>query len=793
MRIRQILFGLLQAPRFSIGVIATLGLGLTVSVLMAALLWQAVLKPLPFRASHELVVIEASRDAQDAMLSAAEVGELPALLPAGYSMAGFTWDGTTFVGGERPESVTTLAVSSNFFEVLGSKALLGRTLQPGDGERHNVVLTESSWRKHFNADPNVVGKVFKEDDVDSVIIGVAPKSLEYMASGLAYFHEVDFRALRERAAPYVWARYFVAVLRAPTGASTQANAALAQAHTALAQKYGAPVRDWQLASSALELSIRGNLSSPLWTLAALSLLVLGIAAVNAAHMVMTRGKKRAQAFAVMDALGASRRLLAGIVLGETALLAFAAGTLAILLSWVVVKVAPNFAEAGLPIDDELGAGLVMGAPAILAACVLAMMALAMAGLYPALKVAREGANATLRGPQHSGAKRWLGIPGVALSLAALVAAGLFFRSAQALRDQPLGLNVDNTVIAQIFMRGEDKQDNRPLWAARAQALLDTAKRIPGAESVAISNGVPFSPVGTLKVSLDDGPALQSANGKASLQTVLRSVLGAPLKTLGYSLRAGRDLRASDSANAERVMLVNELFAKQYFGDLDVIGKSVNLPPMGSGEMQAFTVVGILGDARFENPATPAVAEVWLPFAQYPSGSLAVFVRGAPGALKAVQEAIWQENPAQAIFRAYDLSDSLAELSAAPRFFAQFAGLFAWLALILAALGIYAIFAFDIAERSREFALRAALGAKPARLLRTVLLESQRVLIPGIVLGALAGAGIGKLLEAQVYGEFDLASPLLLASLIVITVGIAASLIAARAAVRVNLRDAITAS
>jgi putative ABC transport system permease protein len=793
MRARQILYGLLQAPRFSISVIATLGLGLTVSVLMAALLWQAVLKPLPFRASQELAVIAASRDAQDAMLSAAEIAELPALLPAGYSMTGFTWDGTTYVGGARPESVTTLSVSSNFFEALGSKPLLGRALQLGDGARRNVVLTESSWRKHFNADPNIVGKVFKEDVGDSVIVGVAPKSLEYMASGLAYFHEIDFPALRARAAPYVWARYFAAVLRAPTGASTQSNVALAQAHSALAQKYGAPVRDWQLASSTLELSIRGNLSAPLWTLTALSLLVLCIAAVNAAHMVMTRGKKRAQAFAVMDALGASRRLLASIVLGETALLAFAAGTLALLLSWVVLRLAPNFAQAGLPLDDELGAGLVLGAAPILAACVLAILALALAGLYPALKLAREGANSTLRGPQHSGAKRWLGIPGVALSLAALVAAGLFFRSAQALREQPLGLNVDNTVTAQIFMRGEDNQDNRPLWGARAQALLDIAERIPGAQSVAISNGVPFNPVGTLTISLDDGPALQSANGKASLQTVLRSVLGAPLETLGYSLRAGRELAASDNANAARVMLVNERFAKQYFGDLNVLGRSVKLPPMGAGEMQSFTVVGILGDARFENPATPAAAEVWLPFAQYPSGSLALLVRGAPGGLKAVQEAIWQENPAQAIFRAYDLSDSLAELSAASRFFAQFAGLFAWLALILAALGIYAILAFDIAERSREFALRAALGAKPARLLRTVLLESQRVLLPGIALGALAGIGIGKLLEAQVYGEFDLAQPLALASLIVICVGTTASLIAARAAAQVNLRDAIKAA
>ena len=331
----------------------------------------------------------------------------------------------------------------------------------------------------------------------------------------------------------------------------------------------------------------------------------------------------------------------------------------------------------------------------LVALLLSLFLILLAGAYPAWNIAKTGASSALRA-QRAGArsKHGLGIPGTALSLVALFCAALFLSSSQALRDQRLGLNVDGVVKPQIFMRGEPGGDNGPKFAAQAQALLDGAAKIPGTRAVAISNGVPFTPVFGPRYDLSGGPAML---GNAMLQTTVISVLGDPITALGYNLRAGRVLNSADSATSERVILVSEGFAEQYFGKMEPIGATVTLPPNGSDKPLQFSVVGVFANARRIAPNVEPRPEVWVPFAQYPAHSLAVIVRGAPGALEAVQDVVWQQDSTQAIFRAYALADDLASLTAAPRFFARFAGLFGWLSLTLAVLGTYAILTFNVAK------------------------------------------------------------------------------------------------
>ena len=789
MRLMQIFRSLIRAPRFSLSVMLTLGLGLAVTLLMWAVLWHAVLEPLPYRDAGALSVLSAERDGQTSVLSSAEAEQIPELLPPGYSMTSFFWNGTTYTGGERPEALTTIQVASNFFEVIGVRPLLGRSLLPSDGDSANVVIAEFVWRKYFNSDPNIIGKVFKEEGGDAVIVGVAPKTLAYPGRDVSYFKAIDWAAMREHSASYLNARYLDGVLRAPTGIDSDlAYKALTAAHTKLAEQLGAPVRGWKLVPESFEKARRGDVAVPLFALTGLSLLVLLVAATNAAHLVLTRGRQRAPAFAVMDALGASRSDLARVVLLETALLATFAAGVAFLICWAVWKLSPDLSDSGLPVDPELG--LIMNPKLALVALLLSLFSILLAGAYPAWSIAKSGASSALRA-QRSGsrAKHWLGIPGTALSLVALFCAALFLSSSEALRNQRLGLNVDGVVNAQIFMRGELGGHNGPKFAAQAQALLDGAAKIPGARAVAISNGVPFTPVFGPRYELSGGPALL---GNTMLQTTVISVLGDPLKALGYNLRAGRVLNSADSATSERVILVSEGFAKQYFGKMAPIGTTVTLPPNGSDKPLQFSVVGVFADARRIAPNVEPRPEVWVPFAQYPAHSLAIIVRGAPGGLKAVQEVVWQQDPTQAIFRAYALSDDLASLTAAPRFFARFAGLFGWLALTLAVLGTYAILAFNVTERAREFALRTALGAKPVVLVGALMRESLAALIPGIVLGLLTAIALGQWLKSEVYGTPSLVFSALLATSLVLIASLAASALAARPATKVVLNSALKA-
>ena len=791
MRLMQTFRSLMRAPRFSLSVMLTLGLGLAVTLLMWAVLWHAVLAPLPYRDAAALSVLSAVRDGQISGLSSAEAEQVPALLPPGYSLTSFFWNGTTYTGGERPEAVTTIAVAANFFEVVGIRPLLGRGLIDSDGTSKNVVIAEFVWRKYFNSDPNIIGKDFKEEGGNSVIVGVAPKSLAYPGREVSYFKAIDWAAMRERSAGYLNARFLEGVLRTPTGIDADsAQKALNAAHAKLAEQLGAPVRDWALATDSFEQALRGDVRVPLFALAGLSLLVLLVAATNAAHLVLTRGRQRAAAFAVMDALGASRGELARVVLLETALLATFAAGVAFFMCWAVWKLSPDLSDSGLPIDPELGFGLILNPNLALIALLLSIVSIALAGAYPAWNIAKTGAGSALRA-QRSGAraKHWLGIPGTALSLVALFCAGLFLSSSAALRDQRLGLNVDGVVNAQLFMRGESGGNNGPKFAAQAQALLEGAQKIPGAQAVAVSNGVPFTPVFAPSYTLSGGPALL---GNAVVQTTVISVLGDPLKTLGYSLRAGRSLNGADSADAARVILVSEGFAKQYFGKADPLGGAVTLPPNGADKPMQFSVVGVFADARRVAPNVEPRPEVWVPFAQYPAHSLAVLVRGAPGGLKAVQEVVWQQDPTQAIFKAYAISEDLAVLTAAPRFFARFAGLFGWLALALAVLGSYAILAFNVTERAREFALRTALGAKPLKLVTALMFESLTALIPGLVLGLCCALALGQLLQSEMYGAPSLMLSAFLATSLVLITSLAASALAARPATKVVLNNALKA-
>ncbi len=798
MRLVLIARALLRAPRFSLSVILTLGSGLTVSLLMWAVLWQAVLAPLPYPGAQNLFTLSGEKDAQKDGVSSAIAHELPALLPKGYAMTSFFWNGTTFLGAERPLVMTTLAVDSNYFDVLGIRPFLGRGLRADDADSEHIVLGESTWRKHFNSDPNIIGKAFREEGGDSIIVGVVAKTQAYPAPDLAYFKAIDWSSMAENQGVYLNARFLAGIVRATPGdvASNRVSDALNQANQALGKTHGAPVADWRLSARLFELAIRGDLRTPLLALSGLSLLVLLIAATNAAHLVLTRGRQRTAAFGVMDALGAPRADLARLIFLETGLLSIASVLLALVACVLIVRCSPNLADSGIQIDPDLGLGVLFNPSIAFVAALFGALALLLASAYPALQIWRHGARHALVAQRSGGQTRhWLGIPGIALSIAGLFAAALFMRSAQQLQDQPLGLDVAGTVAAQYFMNGE-AGDASQRFADRAAEVLAVAEKIPGAKSVAIVAGAPFTPVGNLTQTLPNGPALAPG---VVLKTNVRSVMGDALGALGYQLRAGRNLGVTDSAITPPVALINQRFAEQYFGVENPIGRSIPIIQMGQGDaakagdgMQRFTVVGILNDARFERPDLAAGPEVWLPFAQFPmnQNQLSVLVKGAPNGLKAVQEAVWAVNPNQAIYRAYALSEDLYKLSAAPRFFARFAGLFGALSILLAALGSYAILAFSVAERKREFALRSALGAKNTQLVRTVMRENLRALVPGVVLGLVCAWGLGWALKSQVYGDISHAELGLFATVIVLLTSACTSFLAARPAARVALASTL---
>ena len=793
MRIHQVFRSFRQAPRFAVSVCITLALGLTTALLMWSVLWQAVLQPLPYGRPSELFVLGAQRDGQSSALSAAEAEQLGRYLPQGSTLASFFWNGTTYIGGERPEVLTTLTVSDNFFRVLNVKPILGRDLRPEDADSNNIVISESTWRRYFGADPGVIGAHFKEDGGDSTIVGVVPASLSFPARDLGYYKAIDWQAMRENQQSYLEGRFLNGVLRVPAAMTAVPNwmARIDDAHAQLRKAVGIDASaHWRLLAVDFEQSLRGDVRAPLYALAALSLLVLLISGVNAAHMVLTRANQRSNAFAVMDALGASRGTQLRVILVEVAILSLVALALAFALASVTLKFAPNLADSGLPVDPSTGAAVLLHPALLILGAVFCAVLMLLAGVLPAWRVAKSGTASVLREVRHGArTKAWLAVPGIALSLVALVCAVFFMQSAQTLRDQDLGLDVQNTVAAQLFLRGEWNPEQWPQWRARVAQTLSEARNIPGAQSVAITSGLPFNPVGNLVQSFSGGPAM---GAQEVLRASLRSVAGDLIATLGYTLRAGRALGEQDHAQAAASVLINERFAEAYFGQLAPIGRYVQVPGSSGEASRAFQVVGVLADARFEDPSQAPKPELWLPYAQYPTGQFALAVRGAPSALKAVQDLIWRTDPRQAIFRAYALGDDLRKLTAAPRFFARFAGLFAWLALALAVLGSYAILSHSLAQRRHEFALRTALGANAGRIVSSVVKESLQSILPGVALGLGLAIALASLLNSQLYGEPSTLVACTIAAALVFATSISASLLAARGALNLSLNAMLKA-
>jgi predicted permease len=704
--------------------------------------------------------------------------------------AHFTYEGASLEavreggGGAR---LSRALVSGDFFAVLGARPVMGRALTAEDdahGAAPVVVLSHRAWRERFGGSADVIGQriVLHEDGLAYTVVGVMPQGLDYPRG-------TDVWATILAAVPEANVQYVAVnvIGRLATGVTpVQAETEM----TAFLNRPGTPSarRDLRGSVRLLPTLVLGETRPAVLVFAAASGLLLLITCVNVANLLLVRGLARAREMAVRIALGASRGRVIGQLLTEHGVLALAGGALGLLLAWGAVRSFVAFAPAGLPRLDEIQ----LDATAVLGAIVITGLAMLIFGLAPAITTSRVELQQVLSSGARQSASRGsrlateaLVAGQVALALLVLSAAALIGRSLMKLESADLSFESSRLLVGELALR-YDRYDTPPRQQALLDRLLPEVAAIPGVVAVSPVVSAPFA-----TAAWDGSPAREGQSAEeATSNPLLNMEVVTPnyFSTIGVPMVRGRRFTDEDRRGAPSVVILSETAARHYWPDGDPIGKRLVMRPGGTEPM--LTVIGVVPDTRYRDLRT-ARPSIYFPLAQsfFPFTPTALVIRttGAPDAMiPALRRVLQQTAPDVALASAKPFDDFLTVPLAQPRLNALLLAVFAAAAVLLAGVGLFAVMATMVRQRTREFGVRMALGATSGDVWRMVLRRGMLLAAGGTAMGLLGAVAANRLLAAMLYEVSPTDAPtLLLVALALLGVAALASLIPARSSTRIE--------
>ena len=743
-----------RAPGFSLVAIALLAIGLGATTAIFSLAYAIVLRPLPFREPARLVGFRAINAAKAIAQNGHSASDFRDFAERARSFDGLMAYRPNFASYTRPGEasvrIVTGLVTEKFLDVLGVPPALGRAFAPADFDAaspRTVILAYTAWRRLFAADPAVIGRTVQLDDQPTTIVGVMPEE----------FREPDFVDAWlpfPREAPEYFARdsrFWTVIGRLRSDATVGSAQAEFDAIAAdLARQYPETNRDWSTRLAPLrELRTRG-MRDALLLLGGAVALVLLVACFNLANLLLARGLARMPEYAVRLALGARPWQLARRVLIESTLLAVLGGVagcgLAALLLRVLVTGLP---DGLLPRAHEVA----LHPPAVAFALLLSVATGACFGLLPALQVLRANVNLALKEGSSRGAsgRRVNRVQGVlvagqlALSFVVLVASLLLMKSLVRLQNVDPGFDAHH-VLALRLAPPPQRYDTSLELAQYYERLVDAAAAVPGVASAAVNASAPLCGV-TLEYPFWIYGRPRSEIGADT--AVYAPVSESYFATLGLPLRQGRRFDTRDHEKGAPVAIVNETLARRLFPGESPLGRRVLLLPWLSNEYRE--IVGVVADCRQVDLSSPPPAQIYVPQRQMPWFFSTLLVRlDRPDAARAVQDALRRVDPTLP-FTPDTLENHLELTTSQPRLYALLFGTFAVAALGLSAFGIYASMSFTTSRRTREIAIRMAVGADPRSVMILVLAQAGRLAACGLAVGVVAAFALSSLLRGLLYG------------------------------------------
>jgi putative ABC transport system permease protein len=771
---------LVKRPGFTTVAVLALALGIGANTAVFSVIRGVVLRPLPYADPDRLVAVwESNRWAAREPSSPPNLRDWSEQNRCFTAMAGYTLGSAPFTDSGEAEMLDTGYVTASYFELLGVKPALGRTIRSTDHDNEVVLLSAELWDRRFGRDPNILGRQLRLGGVLRTVIGVMPPR----------FHDADFIF---RSAAEIWmplqasdfgpgrrSDFLRVIARMRPGVTIeQARAEMTGVAAHLKQEYPADNSAWTIELHPLDETISGYASRALWLLLASAAVLLLIACANVANLTLARSSERRREFAIRAALGGGAARLFRQLITESLVLGLLGGAAGFLLGNWAMRAMVALGGAYIPRANEVRLDWWVMLFTLITSCITAILF----GVLPARQASRADLNDALKSASRAAtsgrkhARAALVVFEVALTLILVVATGLLLRSFWQIQSVDLGFEPTHLLTAGVRL-----PNDRTRAVSFLNELLQRIERLPGVTSAAACAGAPMTAAGHNLFEIEGRPR---PSADIAQDAILDPVTPGYFRTMGIALRSGRYLNADDSAQSPHVV-ISEGLARRHFPNENPLGHHISFD-----EGKTFwTIAGVVADVHQQGVSTAPKDQVYVSHAQFRNTAVVLEVLASldPRSLiSAVRAELRAMDPTRPLFDVRTEEDLISANVAPRRFALTLIGLFAGLALLVASIGIYGVISYTVTESTKELGIRMALGALKSDVLRMVLARGLKLVLIGIAAGAVTALAATRVIASFLFNvsAYDPVTFIVVAGIFIV-VALAACLIPARRATNVD--------
>jgi putative ABC transport system permease protein len=763
---RDIRYGvrtLIKNPVFTLIAVLSLALGIGANTAVFSVVNAVLLKSLPFKDPESLVLIWGDSGDQERLkgrnqLSATDVADFRKQATSFEEVSTFTGWNPIMSGDTEAERVPAIQVGDGFFKVMGGTPLLGRVFVPEEqqeGKDFVIVLGHALWQRRYNSDPAVVGKTVLLNSRPYTIVGVVGPDFHPLPASLVFPQGQFYRPIAE---PYSEeerdARHVRAVARLKPGVTIdQARADVVTIARRLEQEHPTTNKNQSATVVSITEDTVGGFKRTLWLVFGAVVFVLLVACANVANLLLARATARGREITIRAAIGASRIRLLRQLLTESIILALLGGAVGLILAAWGTKLIESAASRINPAFNNIS----IDTPTLLFTLIASVITGILFGLAPALPISNPDLSRWLKDGRSAGGsssrnrlRNTLVIAEVALTLVLLVCAGLLIRTVIRLRNVDTGFNGNNVLTMNIGLPGIKYPKPENIVSFYKEAT-DRISALPGVKAAGLTSVLPLSDnFDGRGLVVEDHPKPEGEEITVDLYVVTAGYLTA----MEIPLQKGRPIVDHDTADSEKVALINQTMANQLWPNQDSIGRRIRFQGSPQRPQPWRTIVGIVSDVSQYSLDQKPPMQIYLPHSQFPTSFNTIVVKSEndPGSvLPAVRREILAIDKDQAVYNVITLQQLHSDALSLRRFFMLLLIIFAALTLALAAVGIYGVMSYVVTQRTQEIGIRVALGARTADVMKLVVKGGLALALVGIGVGLITAFAVTRLMESVLFG------------------------------------------